>query len=171
MAWVDLGVHLIGRWLGPTAVSRVCRQMLIEPTERDQRNYRSFRPELTHKDQSIRSLQIWIEGHSDANLTVAALARQAGLSERSLHRKFTALTGLSVNRYIQEVRVEKAKGLLELTSLPVSDVCWQVGYRDVPAFCRLFKSITGISPGDYRNRFSLTSSRPARDNPQVGMAR
>lgn len=155
MAWVDLGVHLVGRWLGPSAVSRLCRQMLIDPTGRDQRNFRSFRPEFTHKDQTIRSLQMWIEGNLGADLTVAALARQAGVSERSLHRKFPALTGLSVNRYVQELRVEKAKGLLELTADPVASVCWQVGYQDVPAFCRLFKSITGTSPGEYRSRFNI----------------
>ncbi len=156
MAWVDLGVHLVGRWLGPSTVSRLCRQMLIEPTGRDQRNFRSFRPNLSHKDQVIRALQIWIEGNVGADLTVVTLARQAGVSERSLHRKFAAQTGLSVNRYVQEVRVEKAKGLLEMTADPVASVCWQVGYQDVSGFCRLFKSITGTSPGEYRSRFNIS---------------
>ncbi|MBT2130525.1 GlxA family transcriptional regulator [Aliiroseovarius lamellibrachiae] len=155
MAWIDLGVHLIGRWLGPTVVSQTCRQMLIDPTGREQRNYRSFSPNMAHQNQPIRALQIWMEGHVAADLSVDALAGQAGLSVRSLHRKFSNSTGLSVNRYVQELRVEKAKGLLELTALSVSEICWQVGYQDVSAFNRLFKSTTGLSAGEYRHRFRI----------------
>lgn len=157
MAWVDLGIHLIGRWLGPRIVSRTCRQMLIDPAGREQRNYRSFHPNMGHKNQVIRALQLWMEGNVQANLSVGALALQAGLSERSLHRKFLNSTGLSVNRYVQELRVEKAKGLLELTALSVSEICWRVGYQDVSAFNRLFKSFSGLSAGEFRSRFKVNS--------------
>lgn len=159
MAWVDLGIHLIGRWLGPAVVSQTCRQMLIDPTGREQRNYRSFRPNMSHKNQAIRALQIWMEGNAEADLSIDALALQAGLSTRSLQRKFSQSTGLSVNRYVQELRVERAKGLLELTALSVNEICWQVGYRDVSAFNRLFKSITGLSAGEYRQRFKVSPSK------------
>lgn len=155
MAWVDLGIHLIGRWLGPTVVSQTCRQMLIDPRGREQRNYRSFRPNMSHKNQPIRALQIWMEANVEADLSINALARQAGLSTRSLQRKFSQSTGLTVNRYVQELRVEKAKGLLERTALTVSEICWQVGFRDVSAFNRLFKSISGLNAGEYRQRFGV----------------
>ncbi|WP_252731465.1 GlxA family transcriptional regulator [Lentibacter algarum] len=158
MAWVDLGVHLIGRWLGPTVVSRTCRQMLIDPTGREQRNYRAFRPETSHTDQTIRALQHWMETHANDDLSLPMLAAHSGLSTRSLQRRFTKSTGLPVNRYIQELRVEKAKGLLELTSLPISQICWQVGYQDVSAFNRLFKSVTGLSAGSYRQRFKISKT-------------
>ena len=157
MAWVDLGIHLIGRWLGPSVVSRTCRQMLIDPTGREQSNYRSFRPNMGHNDPVIRQLQLWMESNAEADLTVKALALQTGLTERSLHRKFSNSTGLSINRYVQELRVEKAKGLLELTVLSISEVCWSVGYQDVSAFNRLFKSISGISAGEYRHRFKISA--------------
>ncbi|MCF2870513.1 helix-turn-helix domain-containing protein [Octadecabacter sp. G9-8] len=155
MAWMDLGLHLVRRWLGPEVVSRTCRQMLIDPTGREQRNYRSFRPNLAHKDAVIRDVQIWMEGHADSELSIAVLAKRAGISTRSLQRKFSNATGYSLNQYVQELRVEKAKGLLELTSLPVSEICWKVGYQDVSAFSRLFKSTSGLSARDYRRRFQI----------------
>lgn len=155
MAWTDLGLHLVRRWLGAEAVSRTCRQMLIDPTGREQRNYRAFQPNLVHKDAVIRDLQLWMEAHADADLSVPALAERARLSTRSLQRKFTNSTGYSLSTYVQELRVEKAKGLLELTSKPVSEICWTVGYQDVSAFCRLFKSISGLSARDYRRRFKI----------------
>lgn len=156
MAWVDLGVHLIGRWFGPSVVSQTCRQMLIDPTGREQRNYRAFRPKMSHNNQTIRALQIWMEANIDADLSVNALALQSGLSTRSLQRKFSQCTELTVNRYVQELRIEKAKGLLERTTLSVNEICWQVGFKDVSAFNRLFKSISGLTAGEYRHRFSVT---------------
>lgn len=157
MAWVDLGLHLVGRWLGPATVSRICRQMLIDPAGREQQTYRRFSPNMSHTDQSIRSLQLWMESHTGEDLSVRALAQRAGMSERSLHRRFAKATGLTINSYVQELRVERAKGLLELTSLPVTTICWQVGYHDVPAFARLFKAATGVSPGAYRHRFQIAA--------------
>ncbi|NSY40432.1 GlxA family transcriptional regulator [Leisingera sp. ANG59] len=155
MAWVDLGVQLVGRWMGPSVVSRICRQMLIDPTGREQRNYRSFRPGLSHNDQPVRALQLWMEGNADSDLSVKALAGRANLSMRTLQRRFTSNTGLSVNQYVQELRVEKAKGMLELTEMTVSEICWRVGYHDLSAFNRLFKSVTGLSAGEYRRRFKI----------------
>jgi transcriptional regulator GlxA family with amidase domain len=163
MAWVDLGVHLVGRWLGPVAVSRLCRQMLIDPSGREQRNYRTFRPHMSHNDQVIRELQLWMEGNVNANLSVMELARHAGLSARTLQRRFSSSTGLAVNQYVQELRIEKAKGLLEITDLSVNEVCWQVGYQDLSAFNRLFKSITGLSAGEYRRRFRIERARTGRN--------
>lgn len=88
-------------------------------------------------------------------MSIANLADRAGLSKRSLQRKFTNNTGYTVSQYCQELRIEKAKGLLELSRMPVSEICWEVGYQDVAAFSRLFKSISGLSASEYRRRFSV----------------
>ena len=132
-----------------------CRQMLIGPQGREQRNYRSFRHRLHHGYVAIRALQFWMEEHAATDITQPALAARAAISERSLQRRFAQATGLPISRYIQEVRVEKARGLLERTSMPSSAVCRAVGYADASAFSRLFKSICGVSAGEYRRRFSI----------------
>lgn len=158
MAWVNLGVNLVGRWLGPQVLSQTCRQMLIDPAGREQRNYRIFRPNTTHKDAKIRDLQRWMEGHFSADLTLPELAKISALSVRSVQRRFTDATGLPLSQYVQQLRVEKAKGLLERTSMSVSEVCWNVGYQDASAFSRLFKSTSGLSATEYRRRFSIDQS-------------
>lgn len=154
MAWVDLGLYLIRRWFGPAIVTQTCRHMLIDPQGREQRNYRSFRPKLDHNDAIIRDLQRWMEENAASNLSVAALARRASLSDRTLQRRFSAATGMSIRRYVQELRIEKARSLLERTNTSISEICWAVGYEDKSAFSRLFKSISGLSANDYRKRFS-----------------
>lgn len=155
MAWVDLGLYLVRRWLGPEIVSRTCRHMLIDPQGREQRNYRSFRPRLDHGDAPIRALQQWMEEHAAEDLALPVLARRAGLSVRTLQRRFPAATGLPVGGYVQELRIEKARGLLERTAMPVSAICWAVGYEDASTFSRLFRSVCGISASEYRRRFAV----------------
>ncbi len=155
MAWVDLGLYLVRRWLGPEVLSRTCRHMLIDPKGREQRNYRSFRPRLDHGDAPIRALQRWMEKHAADDLSVPILADQAGLSVRTLQRRFSTATGLPVREYLQELRIEKARGLLERTAMPVSEICWAVGYEDTSTFSRLFRSVCGLSASDYRRRFAV----------------
>lgn len=155
MAWIDLGLFLVRRWLGADVVSRTCRHMLIDPQGREQRNYRTFRPRLDHGDPPIRDIQRWMERNATSDLALSTLATEAGMSERTFQRRFTQATGLPVTRYVQELRIEKARGLLERTTMPVSEICWAVGYADVSAFSRLFRSICGVSAGEYRRRFAV----------------
>ncbi|MEM8564225.1 MAG: helix-turn-helix domain-containing protein [Pseudomonadota bacterium] len=155
MAWVDLGLYLVRRWQGAEVLSRTCRHMLIDPNGREQRNYRSFRPRLDHGDAPIRSLQQWMEQHAAENLSLPALAERSGLSTRTLQRRFRNATGLSIREYLQELRIERAKGLLERTTTPVSEICWAVGYEDTSTFSRLFQSVCGVRATEYRRRFAV----------------
>ena len=157
MAWMDLGLHLIRRLLGPATVTQVCRHMLIDPPGREQRNYRVFTPRLDHGDVRILKLQRWMADHMAENLTIAALVRQSALSPRTLQRRFKQATGLSIRTYLQELRIEKARGLLEQTGLPVSEIGLAVGYEDQSAFARVFKTISGLNAGTYRKRFAVHS--------------
>ncbi len=104
--------------------------MLIDPGGREQRNYRSFSPPLTHGDGTILALQHWLEGHADAHITITVMAARAHLSPRTLLRRFKAATGFTPNVYVQNLRIEKARGLLERTRIPVSEIGWKVGYQD-----------------------------------------
>lgn len=157
MAWLDLGLYIVNRWLGPQAVSETARHLLIDPGGREQRNYRSFRPILSHGDPVILKLQHWLEANSEKKITISALAGSAQLSGRTFLRRFKAATGKPPQEYLQNLRIEKARGLLERTRLPVSEIVWNVGYQDMSAFSRLFRTITGLTAGEYRNRFGVAA--------------
>jgi len=156
MAWLDLGLYIVQRWQGSSVMTDTARQLLVDPSGREQRNYRSFRPILNHGDDTILKLQHWMERNFKSPLQTADMAQQTGLGNRTLLRRFKKATGLTPNNYLQELRIEKARGLLERTRNPIVDIGWQVGYSDASAFSRLFKEITGISAGDYRKRFGVT---------------
>lgn len=153
MAWLDLGLFIVNRWLGAHVVSQTARHLLIDPSGREQRNYRSFRPPLAHGDGAILALQHWLEGHVGTEITLKEMAGRVHLSGRTFLRRFKAATGYTPNVYVQNLRIEKARGLLERTRIPISEIGWNVGYRDPSAFSRVFRAITGISAGEYRKRF------------------
>lgn len=155
MAWIDLGLYIVNRWLGPQIMSATARQLLVDPSGREQRTYRSFRPRLNHGDPTILDIQHWLERQVQTPMTVVAMTARAGMSGRTFLRRFKAATGLAPLEYLQSVRIEQARGLLERTRTPVSEIAWQVGYEDVSAFTRIFRTTTGITPGAYRKRFRL----------------
>jgi transcriptional regulator GlxA family with amidase domain len=154
MAWTDLGMRLVDRLLGPTVMIETGKFLLIDPAGREQRHYSSFAPRLTHGDEAILKVQHWLQGRSGRPTVVASMAETAGLEERTFLRRFKAATGLKPVEYVQHLRIGKARELLEFTRRPVDQIAWSVGYEDATAFRRVFHRILGLSPGEYRTRFS-----------------
>ena len=73
--------------------------------------------------------------------------------ERSLKRRFKAATGTTLIEYLQNLRIEEAKRLLEGGRTAVDEICVAVGYEDPSFFRRLFKRRTGLAPAQYRRLF------------------
>lgn len=104
-----------------------------------------------HGDEAILKLQDWIESNFYDPLTLQQMARQIHLSERTLKRRFAKATTLAPNRYLQLVRVDKAKKLLISTSLSIQQVAAEVGYENVSFFVRVFKNVVGQTPGRWKS--------------------
>ena len=77
----------------------------------------------------------------------------SGLSRRTFSRRFRAATGFSPIEYVQALRAEEAKQLLETTVAPIDEIAEEIGYHDERAFRRVFRKRTGLSPSAYRKRF------------------
>lgn len=155
MAWTDLGLRIIHRLLGPTIMLETARFMLVDPPGREQRYYSSFVPRLHHGDQPILNVQHWLQKNGARDVTLAHMAKKAGLEERTFLRRFHKATGMKPTEYCQHVRVGKAREMLEFTRQSVEQVAWGVGYEDAGAFRKVFFKVTGLSPGDYRTRFAV----------------
>lgn len=154
MAWTDLGLRIVKRLLGPSVMMETARFLLIDPSGREQKNYASFAPKLTHGDEAILKVQHWLQAKGAGPVAVAEMAGEAGMEERTFQRRFKAATGMTPVEYVQHIRVGKARELLEFTRRTVDQIAWSVGYEDAAAFRKLFHRITGLSPQDYRQRFS-----------------
>lgn len=86
------------------------------------------------------------------------MARVAALEDRTFLRRFKAGTGMTPTEYAQHLRIGKARELLEFTKRPVDQIAYAIGYEDTSAFRRLFQRIIGLSPGEYRQRFTTATS-------------
>ena len=101
----------------------------------------------------LRELQTWMPDHLDEDLSVAALARRAGMSDRNFARAFRRETGMTPGAYVEAARVERARIALETGDLPVEAVAEQVGFGTVETLRRAFRRRVGVSPANYRTRF------------------
>jgi transcriptional regulator GlxA family with amidase domain len=155
MAWLDLGLKVVARLLGPTIALETARYLLVDPAGREQRFYSSFSPKLHHGDKAVLKVQHWLQAQGTRNVTLADMAKQAGLEERTFLRRFQKATGLKPTEYCQHLCIEKARERLEFSKLPVEQIAWSVGYEDAGAFRKVFHKVMGLSPGDYRRRFAV----------------
>jgi transcriptional regulator GlxA family with amidase domain len=155
MAWIDLGLMLINRFVGPRIMLETARLFVVDPGSREQRFYSVFAPILTHGDADVLRVQHWLQTSCGEKLTLPLMAKKARLGERTYLRRFRAATGFNPVEYLQHVRVAKARGMLELSNSGIDEIAWKVGYEDPGAFRRIFQRQMGLSPGEYRRRFAV----------------
>jgi len=101
---------------------------------------------------SIRSVQEWIRADPRGDLTVAGLARRAGMSQRNFARLFAQEAGASPARFVEQTRFEAACSLLHRTGLPLQQVAFESGFSGAQALRRAFHRRLGITPREYRAR-------------------
>jgi transcriptional regulator GlxA family with amidase domain len=156
MAWIDLGLKLVDRFLGPTIMAQTARYLLVDPPGREQSYYRAFSPTLSHGDAAVLKVQLWLQATGAKDMTISTVALHAGLEERTFLRRFRKATGLTAVDYCQRLRVGKAAEMLQFSKSSIETVAWEVGYRDPGAFRKVFARVTGLTPSGYRQRFSVS---------------
>ncbi len=158
MAWVDLGLRLVDRFMTPTVMLDVARYFLVDPSGRAQSFYSTFAPRLNHGDDAVLKVQRWLQTGFGRAVSIASMSETAGLGERTFLRRFHKATGHKPTHYVQTLRVSKAREMLELSGMPVNAIAWSVGYEDPAAFRKVFHKVMGLTPGDYRRRFALRAA-------------
>ena len=107
-----------------------------------------------HQDALVNTIQQRIEQDCTTALSIEEIANQYNVSQRTLIRRFNNALGMPPNTYLQSVRIERARKMLEESDFNVETILNKIGYEDASSFRRLFKRKTGITPTEYRNRFS-----------------
>ena len=154
-AWHDLVLYLVARHVGPATAQALARFHLLQWHRGGQAAFQVFDPRTDHGDAVVLAAQRWIADNYAIAAPVAEMVRRSRLSSRTFKRRFRAATGETTISYVQRIRVERAKRALETGSAPIEEISWAVGYEDPASFRRLFKRVTGLTPGEYRRRFQL----------------
>ncbi len=172
-SFLDLVLYLIEMYSGHEAAVLTAKVLLIEMGRYTQLPYTIFSARKMHGDRRILRAQQFIEEHGHREFTIDTLARRAGMSVRNFDRRFRNAVGETPSAYLQKLRIEKAKRLLENSQHTIEEIASAVGYEDERSFRRLFRALTDLSPTAYRRKYtrSIEVSAPLNDSRRGPLAR
>ena len=153
-AGMDLSLYLVGKFCGRQTSVQSAKTMILDLGREEQTPYNTFLLSKDHGDPVVVKAQKWIEQHHTQAIDYDRLAQKHHISRRSLEREFKRATGVTPLGYLQQVRVEAAKRLLEEGSQPFDEITNMVGYEDISFFRKVFIKLTGLQPGEYKKRFA-----------------
>jgi transcriptional regulator GlxA family with amidase domain len=151
--FLTLVIYLTERYGSHDRAVLASKVMLVDGERRSQLPYVAFGPSRDHADHLIHKVQSYMDAHLAAGVSVDQLATYASVSTRTLDRRFKTATGQTPRSYLQRIRIEAAKRLLETSIDPVDHLRAQVGYGDPTAFRRAFTQATGLGPRRYRQKY------------------
>ncbi|WP_213086236.1 GlxA family transcriptional regulator [Roseateles sp. DAIF2] len=152
-SWEDLALHLVARHCGQEEAVRLAKLFVLGDRSDGQLPFAVMARPRQHEDAVVHASQLWLADHYAQPNPVAQLVARSGLPERSFKRRFTNATGYAPVDYVQALRIEEAKQLLESGGEAIERVASSIGYEDPAFFRRLFKRLAGITPGQYRQRY------------------
>ncbi len=150
-------MNLIERSMGQTIASLCAKTLLLNVNQLEQTPYMTLQDQQGHNDTIVTAAQTWLQKNIQQKFSLEKLARHLSVSPRTLIRHFRTAIDDTPNSYLQKLRVDTAKKLLESTDKPVEHIMLQVGYEDISSFSRLFRRKTSLTPHAYRNRFKPKS--------------
>ncbi|MFJ4782398.1 GlxA family transcriptional regulator [Streptomyces sp. NPDC088794] len=163
---IDLALALVEEDVGRETALSIARHLVV--FLRRPGNQAQFSAQLvaqTAQREPLREVQQWITEHPGDDLSVEALATRASLSPRHFARAFQTETGMTPGRYVERVRLEHARRLLEDTADGIEEVSRACGYGTPEAMRRAFVRSLGTAPAEYRRRFRPA---PPTEHPQTG---
>jgi AraC family transcriptional activator FtrA len=155
-AGIDLCLHLVRSDHGAAYATQVARNMVLPPHREGSQLQYAAPPQPTRVDESLAPLLEWAASRLGSPLTLTRLAKRAGLSSRTLARRFNEQLGVSPGQWLLNQRLDAARVLLEQTDLPVEAIAARVGLASAVNLRRRFRARLGTTPGAYRRAFGET---------------
>jgi transcriptional regulator GlxA family with amidase domain len=152
---IDLALALVEEDLGRAAALAVARYLVVFLKRPGGQAQFSTTLSLQAAEDEFGALHDWIGGHLAESMSLAVLARRAGMSERSFSRRYAEATGMTPGRAVEQLRVEAARRLLLESRLPMKRISRRCGFGSEETMRRSFMRLMAVSPQDYRSRFGV----------------
>ncbi len=150
----NLLLYLLEKYTDRDTAILASKYFAIDIDRNSQAAFTIFTGQKDHHDDPILKAQNFIEKNYAEKITVDELSDKVNVSRRSFERRFKIATNNTPVEYMQRVRIEAAKRSFEASRKNVTEVMFDVGYSDTKAFREIFKKITGLTPIEYRNKYS-----------------
>ncbi|WP_339734727.1 helix-turn-helix domain-containing protein [uncultured Sunxiuqinia sp.] len=158
-SFTNLLMYLIEKYTDRELAVMASKAFMIDIERYSQSPFMMFMGQKAHQDEVVLKAQEFIEQNFSDKITIDKLSQQVNVGRRTLERRFKRATSNTIAEYMQRVKMEAAKKELEAGVKTVSEVMYDVGYVDVKAFRDVFKKVAGISPIEYRNKYSSKSEK------------
>lgn len=166
---MSLALHLVQLLAGEQLAHQMAKFLLVDPHRSSQQPYISMALITpSHKDALILEVQQWMQQHLNEPILLDDIADKFAVGKRTLIRRFKNAVNETPASYIQRLRVDKAKHLLETTGLALEQIVSRVGYEDVSSFRKLFIQFTSLSPRSYRQKFNTQGYELDCCEPELG---
>lgn len=150
-AQTDLALHHIRRVYSKEVSDHLARQFSHEVRKSFDRLSFNQEDNSNHPDETILQAQIWLQNHlSKTGISIQQLSLLFGMSQRNFTRRFVIATNMTPVQYLQSLRLQEAKELLQNSNLAIAEIAYRVGYIDVSYFTKLFKQFASTTPKKYR---------------------
>jgi len=154
-AYFNLALLLIEKYGSKNLAITSAKVFLIDSGRKIQTPYQMYQVSKNHGDEEIVSVQDWLEKNFNEQISLDKMMNVCNLGKKTLMRRFKKATGDTPLIYLQKLRIENAKRLLESKKDSFNEITWKVGYNDTSSFHKVFKSETGLTPIEYRSKFSI----------------
>lgn len=158
-AYMELTIELVRRFAGDELAQILTNGLLYHPDRYEQAGLHVASQTVKTPDSVVFRAKQWIEQHVNDPYCLSDVAEAASVSKTTLLRHFRDIAGITPLAYLQKLRIERAKQLLEVTSLNLTSVAETCGYQDPSAFRRLFRRETGMTLSEYRQKYAVRESR------------
>jgi transcriptional regulator GlxA family with amidase domain len=148
MAQMDLMLAVVGRFAGPS-LAKACANYLLLDERRSQAPFMAI-AYLASQDPKVAQAERWVRNNIGRDFAIEELASAVALAPRTFARRIAATCGVSPIQFVQRIRLETARFLLETTRLPVDEIARQVGYAEASTLRRLIRRDTKHAPGHFR---------------------
>jgi len=150
----QLGLLLLKKFVPENIVQLVAKTMLIDTRKINISPEQLLSQAREHNNKLIQNAQEWINQHMHETFTIRELSKVIATSERTLVRQFKEVLAITPLKYVQNLRINTAKYLLETSDLNLDRIIEKVGYKDRSTFSKLFSQHTGMPPMSYRRQFA-----------------
>jgi len=154
---MDMCLHIIRRDHGQAVAAQVAR-LAVAPLSRDGGQAQFIRHDLPSSPSSLAPLLDWMSNNLDASQTVETLAARAGLAPRTFARRFREQTGTTPLQWLVTARIRRAQELLEESEASIAQTAMLAGFDSPVTFRARFRRSVGLTPSEYRRRFTLASA-------------
>jgi len=151
----NIGVMLkvVEQQVGRQLAQSAAKTMLIDASQSYASPYLFMQEQTEHQDSLVLAVESQLQRDIAKKINLEELATKHAVSVRTLSRRFKKANGVGLSDYLQRLRLEQTKLLLETTSLTIEQIVERVGYSSQSSLRRLFQKELGLSPREYRNQF------------------